>query len=146
MNAIRIRPVSTADAHSIWKLVCTLEEQAFDYHLLERLLAQNLQQPGYIYLLATDDNGGIYGYISCHGQVLLHHMGMVYEIQELVVLPGARGLGVGKKLVDALEKILQDRDCLSLEVTSSTRRTDAHRFYTSCGFTASHVKFTKQVK
>jgi len=146
MNTIRIRPVTTTDAHSIWTLVCALEEQIFDYQLLERLLAQNLQQPDYIYLLAEDAQGETYGYISCHGQILLHHMGMVYEIQELVVTSEARGRGIGKQLVDALEEILQTRACTSLEVTSSTRRMDAHRFYDACGFIASHVKFTRQVK
>jgi PhnO protein len=145
MNTIRIMPVTMADARSIWSLVCLLEEQTFDYDLLEQLLAQNLQQPNNIYLLAADEAGRPYGYISCHGQLLLHHMGMVYEIQELVVIPEARGLGIGRQLIEALEERLSARTCISLEVTSGKRRTDAHRFYLSCGFKASHEKFTKQV-
>jgi len=146
MSNIRIRPVTVSDARTVWALLCLLEEQEFDYNLCEQLLTQNLQQLNNIYLLAVDEQDNALGYISCHGQILLHHMGMVYEIQELVVAPEARGLGIGKQLIAALEEILSTRECTSLEVTSSKKRTDAHRFYRSYGFAESHFKFTRQVK
>jgi PhnO protein len=42
------------------------------------------------------------GFISCHTQYLLHHCGIVAEIQELFVGKPSRKMVIGKALVNSL--------------------------------------------
>lgn len=58
----------------------------------------NLRAPNMRYHLALLD-GEVVGMIGLHLQFHLHHVNWIGEIQELVVMPQARGLNVGSKLL-----------------------------------------------
>lgn len=141
---MQIRLANITDLPSIYAFICDLEEQTFDFDLFQRYYRQNISEGNNIYLVAADSNDIPIGYISCHGQLLLHHLGMVYEIQEMFVDPVHRGQGIGSRLLEALETRLRERECRSLEVTTNAKRTATQEFYSSCGFNKSHVKFTKE--
>ncbi|HVK47870.1 MAG TPA: GNAT family N-acetyltransferase [Pseudobacter sp.] len=141
---MEIRLANSEDLPSIFAFICDLEEQTFDFELFQQYYRQNISEKNSIYLVAVDSNQIPIGYISCHGQLLLHHLGMVYEIQEMFVDPLHRGHGIGHQLIGALETRLRDRECRSLEVTTNAKRAATQEFYAACGFTKSHVKFTKE--
>jgi PhnO protein len=141
---MEIRLATSEDLPSIFAFICDLEEQTFDFDLFQQYYRQNISEKNNIYLVAVDGNQLPIGYISCHGQLLLHHLGMVYEIQEMFVDPLHRGQGIGHQLIEALETRLRDRECRSLEVTTNAKRAATQEFYAACGFTKSHVKFTKE--
>lgn len=141
---MQIRLATSEDLPSIFAFICDLEEQTFDFDLFQQYYRQNISEKNNIYLVAVDGNQLPIGYISCHGQLLLHHLGMVYEIQEMFVDPLHRGQGIGHQLIEALETRLRDRECRSLEVTTNAKRAATQEFYAACGFTKSHVKFTKE--
>ncbi|MGQ4486369.1 N-acetyltransferase family protein [Streptomyces sp. SAS_281] len=52
-----------------------------------------------------------------------------------------RGSGLGRRLMELAVERARSRGCALVQLTSARRRTDAHRFYTSLGFTASHEGF-----
>lgn len=142
---VSIRPAIARDVTTIYTFICDLEEQTFDFELFENHYLQNIAEQRNIYLVAEDTvTPRLTGFISCHGQLLLHHLGMVYEIQEFFVDPDYRGQGIGQQLIRVLELHLRDRECVSLEVTSNTKRVATHEFYSRSGFTKSHLKFTKE--
>jgi PhnO protein len=85
---------------------------------------------------------GIKGFVSCKGQRLLHHQGMVFEIQEMIVSSSHQGKGYGRLLFQKIQGEVMLRGAMSLEVTSNKRRKEAHAFYASMGFRNSHEKFT----
>lgn len=142
MDGLLVRNVVLEDFDSIYRFVCELEDQIFDKQEMRACFDACIEAANHIYLLAEQDSQPI-GYISCHGQILMHHCGWVYEIQELYVSPGYRGKGVGAKLVAGVESILKDKDCKSLEVTSNIRRAEAHRFYEGTGYKRTSYKFVK---
>lgn len=139
-----IRQAVDTDVAAIHKFVCELEEQSFDFDLFEVIYKNNIQRPDNIYLVATVNNLAV-GYISCHGQMLLHHLGKVYEIQELFVKEEHRGKRIGETLIRALKERLAPEKYASLEVTTNKHRTDTIRFYERCGFDLTHVKFTSPI-
>jgi PhnO protein len=141
---VSIRPAIPEDVESIYNFICNLEEVSFDFELFNQYYCQNLSVTNNIYLVAEDATGNIIGYISAHGQLLLHHLGMVYEIQEMFVSSGFRGKGIGHQLIDALETNLRNRECRSLEVTTNAKRAATQEFYANCGFNKTHVKFTRE--
>src|SRR4051812_16393111 len=98
---IRVRHAGANDVEEVYRFVCDLEETIFDPQAFHQYFLYNIEDPKNIYLVAVDEEEVI-GYLSCHGQLLLHHMNWVYEIQELFVDKPYRGNGVGKMLVRAI--------------------------------------------
>ena len=69
-----VRPAKISDSKWIYSFVCDLEETLFEFSNFKDIYARNIANPENIYLVAQGD-GLISGYISCHGQSLLHHGG-----------------------------------------------------------------------
>jgi (aminoalkyl)phosphonate N-acetyltransferase len=145
MASTLIRPATKADAKIIFDFICELEEADFLFADFEPLYTSNITHPDFIYLVATDVHGLVTGYISCHGQILLHHCAKVFEIQELFVKDTYRGNGVGRQLIKSLEEILKHKNCGSFEVTANIKRVETHEFYKRAGFNHTHFKFTKSI-
>lgn len=142
MSQMQIRNATLADTSAVYRFVCELEDKIFDKEMFERYYTENIGNKGYFYLVATANDIPV-GYLSCHGQLLLHHMNYVYEIQELFVDGAHRGKGIGKQLITHLERLLADKEYDLLEVASNLTRAEAHGFYLSAGFGKTHYKFTK---
>lgn len=142
-SPIIIRPAEAQDAAIIHSFVTELEEMDFDRELFNQHYQHNIADKGNIYLVAMDPNEAVIGYLSCHGQILLHHGGKVFEIQEMFVRADYRGQGIGEKLVRALEDKLADHSYQSLEVTTNNKRMATREFYKKNGFIETHIKFTK---
>ncbi len=140
-----VRRAVAGDAESARCLVRDLVETDINSELFRQYYEANLSSERNIYLVVTHGDD-VVGFLSCHGQILLHHMGMVYEIQEMVVHSSHRSKGIGRMLLDALDSELAQTPYELIEVTSSTRRTATHRFYTANGFGQTHHKFTKYNK
>ena len=131
-----------SDAVAVKALLEELEGRAFDQDIFTRIYAEYLAAPLTLLYVATGSKTEIVGFISCKGQSLLHHEGLVFEIQELIVTSAHQGRGIGKKLIESLKPELSRLGAKSLEVTSNKRRKEAHAFYQSVGFLNSHEKFT----
>ena len=80
---------------------------------------------------------------SVHLQFHLHHVNWIGEIQELVVMPQARGLNVGSKLLAWAEEEARQAGAEMTELSTNVKRHDAHRFYLREGYEQSHFRFTK---
>ena len=95
----------------------------------------------------AEEEGKVIGFLSCHGQPLLHHLSIVYEIQELVVENEYKGQQIGTKLIDFLERLLLENttEMVLLEVTANKKREQSHNFYKKNGFAETHFKFTKTI-
>jgi PhnO protein len=137
-----IRQAVASDAATIRCLLEELENRAFDQAVFDLIYAEYLEAPLTLMQVAIHGEDEMVGFISCKGQSLLHHEGLVFEIQELIVTAAYQGKGIGRKLVAALKPDLARLGAMSLEVTSNKRRKEAHAFYQSVGFLNSHEKFT----
>jgi PhnO protein len=143
-NNITILTADVKDALVVHQLINALEETNTNFKAFEDIYLHNLQKTTVIYFVAKV-NDTVVGFISAHGQLLLHHLGYVYEIQELYVLDDYRGFGIGKALVSKIERVVKDKHAVSLEVTTQKKRTKAHEFYNKNEFIGTHFKFTKQL-
>lgn len=141
MEAVTVRLADKADFKIIYDFINLLEDDHFEEGRQRYLFEENLANPDILYLLTFEENEAV-GFLSCHIQNLLHHSGKVGEIQEMFVAEKARRLGVGKKLLDELKAIAAAQNLIQLEVTSSLKRSDAHRFYERENFNFTHKKFT----
>jgi len=55
-------------------------------------------------------------------------------VENIIVLPSARGRGAGRALMDAVEHAARAAHCTKLMLLSSSSRTEAHAFFSRLGF------------
>ena len=96
MPACELRPATQYDTDAVYALICELKQAEFDHHAFRVGFNANLRDPNMRYHLALLD-GEVVGMIGLHLQFHLHHVNWIGEIQELVVMPQARGLNVGSR-------------------------------------------------
>lgn len=63
------------------------------------------------------------------------------QIESVRVARDARGLGLGRQMIDWAIATCRSRGCTLVQLTSDSARPEAHRFYTDLGFSSSHVGF-----
>lgn len=100
-----------------------------------------MQNPNYVYYVAEIENE-IIGFISFHAQKLLHHCGVVGEIQELYVTQNFRNQQIGRFLVNKVKDYATTHNLKSIEVASNKTRTENVCIYKYLAFKLSHNKFT----
>lgn len=137
-----IRKVSETDENAIRNLLDELENRISDPIVFKHIFQHYLIRENALFFVAENDQKELIGFITCLGQLILHHEGMVYEIQELIVTSRYQGRGIGQLLINQIREELESRVIKSIEVTSNKRRTKAHEFYKAVGFKNSHEKFT----
>jgi len=137
-----IRPAIQSDERSVYDLITSLMGFPLDREAFHEVFARNLHSESVLYYVAESD-GAIVGFGSLHIELLLHHVGLAGEIQELVVHETVRSKGIGAELVSRLEEEAEKRGCVSIEVTTRKGWVDAQRFYERVGFKQTHVNFTK---
>ena len=67
-------------------------------------------------------------------------------IESVRVEKNYRGKGIGKTFMGFAIDRAKEKDCLFIQLTTNSDRTDAHRFYENLGFTASHVGMKLRLK
>ena len=100
---IHIRKVENHDLSFAYKSICELENEELDFKIFEEIFNENISNPNNLYLLAENENEAL-GFVTFHTQNLLHHCGLVGEIQEFFIDKNHRGQGIGRQLI---EKIMQ---------------------------------------
>lgn len=96
-------------------------------------------------VLVVEHDQKVAGFAVVHRMLTLHRAQPVAYLSALVVASDARGLGLGRALVDAVSQIGAAWGCGTLELTSNDRRLHAHQFYTSLGFTSESRKFRRVI-
>ena len=138
---MNIRNAKSDDLDTIFNFICELENEVFDFQIFKDIFEENLQNLNYVYYVAESDFQ-IVGFISFHTQKLLHHCGIVGEIQELYVVPNFRNQQIGRFLVNKVRDYAKTHKLKSIEVTSNKLRTENVYIYEHLGFKLSHNKLT----
>ena len=98
--------------------------------LLQRLIAS--AELGQIFVAASDAE--LCGDLALVNVFSLEHGGLMAEIDEFFVLPGARGQGAGGQLLEAAELALRQRGCLRVQLQLGVANAAARSFYARRGY------------
>jgi GNAT superfamily N-acetyltransferase len=91
-------------------------------------------------LIVADEDGGVVGTCQLTFTPSLSRGGAErMTIEAVRVSRELRGRGVGRAMMRWALDRARERGCGVAQLTTDRRRADAHRFYESLGFTASHV-------
>lgn len=96
------------------------------------------------YILVAELGGHVVGMLQLftfrHFQ---HRGGRCAEIESMHVAEERRGRGIGARLIGHAVTRARELGCYRIQLTSNEARADAHRFYESHGFVASHRGFKR---
>lgn len=136
-----IRRIEKYDYEFIYNSICDLEDEILETTIFEEIFKENVDNPNYLYLIAENKNEKV-GFITFHTQNLLHHCGLVGEIQEFYIIPSFRNKGVGRRLIDEIINFADQNKLKSIEVTTNRKRIENIAIYENLGFGLTHNKFT----
>ncbi len=107
----------------------------------ERYLAafDRIDSDPYDELIVAERDGKVVGTMQLSYLAGLSRLGAERcQIEAVRVAASTRGQGLGRKMVQWGIDRARARGCAMVQLTSDKSRADAHRFYDSLGFTASH--------
>jgi PhnO protein len=138
---VKIRKAENQNLDFVYQTICELENEILDFEVFQTIFNENISNPKNLYLIAENETEGL-GFISFHTQNLLHHCGLVGEIQEFFIHQKYRGQGVGRLLINEILNYAEQHNLKSIEVTTNKKRVENVAIYENLGFTLSHNKFT----
>lgn len=68
------------------------------------------------------------------------------QVETVRVAGDSRGQGIGQEMFADVERRARAAGCHLIQLTMNASRQDAHRFYESLGFAASHTGFKKDLR
>lgn len=142
-DLIRIRPATAADAEEIGRLLGELGYPTAAVDVPARLVA--LEREGGAALVAVDEAGRVVGVATAIRYATLHRAGQGAYITAFVVDERVRGRGVGRTLLEAVERWARSAGCSRLTVTSHEDRAGAHAFYERSGLPYSGRRFSRSL-
>lgn len=143
---MRIRVLNGGDLEQLSRLYEQFWGEVSSIDLMQRTFTRIQASPDYHILVAEvegDIAGSIYGVI-CHE--LYGSCKPFLVIENFIVDRSARHQGIGKKLLEEMEKFAQERECSQIIFITESDRTDTIRFYKSAGYNPNtHTGFKKSI-
>jgi predicted N-acetyltransferase YhbS len=138
----KLREAKPSDAPRIVELITELGHEIDEKHVRKNLKV--LGKTNELPIVATLDKKVI-GLIGIHRMTTIHRPAPVGRIPVLIVTKDAQELGIGRMLVEEVERRLKKEGCQIVEVTSNDRRGAAHAFYRHMGYERTSIRFFKKL-
>jgi GNAT superfamily N-acetyltransferase len=106
---------------------------------------QQVVDPRCHHTVAETSDGDIVGFCSMHFRARLNHPTDEAWIPDLFVRQEARGIGVGRKLMEEQERRARGHGCHQLALESGYQRAEAHMLYRNLKLRDSGKVFYKQL-
>jgi ribosomal protein S18 acetylase RimI-like enzyme len=137
-SQLRVREAKTEDAETIHALAGELARVVGDsspaLEAVRARLSELLEEPRARVLVAEDEDGSVVGMASLWIKPDLAHGDTVVEVPTLVVAEGSRRGGVGKLLMEEIQKLAAENDANLIELVATPGNVPARDFYKSLGF------------
>lgn len=138
-----LRQARAADAEALVHLLAQLGYPGTGEFIERRL--RELEDHADALVHVAEADGVVVGVISIHFVPQLALARDFCRIAYLCVADRARGLGIGAQLEAWAQEQARLRNCDRIELHSSARRVDAHRFYGRLGYAESPKYLVKDV-
>ena len=136
-SGTRVREATAEDAEAIHalagELAATVGDSPPRFEDVRARLVELLEEPRARTLVAEDD-GVVVGVASLWIKPDLAHGDTVVEVPTLVVAEGSRGEGVGKLLMEEVQKLGAENAADLIELVAATQNVAAREFYRTLGF------------
>jgi GNAT superfamily N-acetyltransferase len=145
---LMIREAGEADLPRVLPLFAGLgldNGRVLDADAARRLFERMRSYPDYRLYLAVLE-GEVLGAFALLVMDNLGHLGAPSGVvEDVVVLEGWRGRGIGREMMRFAMNRCREKHCYKMVLSSNRRRVDAHRFYRSLGFREHGLSFEVDV-
>jgi ribosomal protein S18 acetylase RimI-like enzyme len=115
-------------------------------HGYASFLATQLAEPEVVILVAESQDGVLgYAYAGLEGADYMALRGPAGVLHDLVVDPGHRGQGIGRRLLDAMIEALAARGAPRVVLSTAERNEDAQRLFERAGFRRTMIEMTREL-
>lgn len=109
-------------------------------------LASQLERPEGLVLVAEAEGAVVgYAYAGLEGTDYMLLRGPAGVIYDLLVEPGRRGQGIGRRLLDATLEALRARGARQVVLSTAEQNEDARRLFARAGFRRTMVEMTREL-
>jgi len=129
--AITIRPATTADAGRLAALLTDEGYPAGESDLAARI--ERFSTPD-SHVLAAEASGEVIGFVAFHLIPRFETDERFARVVALVVDPGVRARGIGRRLMAEAERVAREDGAAFLEVTSGHHRPEARKLFEALGY------------
>ena len=140
---MEVREATLADAPALAPLLGELGYPVAAAELVPRMRRMLARDDEKI-LIAERDRSAL-GVLALHVFPALAYDADLALIMALVVTEEARGLGVGRRLIDRASALARSLGARRLMVTTHVRRADAHAFYERLGFELTGRRYVRPI-
>ena len=141
MSSVQIRKAIVEDAVPIASLMAELGYSLDETDTASRI---NLYTDSDDIVLVAEDDGVVVAFLSFHVIPLFHTSSNLGRITAMCVSSQRQRAGIGRRLLETLDKLAIERGCSCVEVTSGDHRAeDAHIFYQACSYQIDCRRFQK---
>ncbi len=111
-----------------------------------RFLASRLARQDAIVLVAEQE-GSVVGYVyaGIEGNDWMNLRGPAGVIHDIIVDPGRRGAGIGRRLLDAAVDALAARGAPMVVLSTATPNETAQRLFAAAGFRSTMIEMTRNL-
>ena len=152
-----IRPAQPADRESLGRLGALLVRAHHDFDPARFIPAGPGTERGYgaflesqteatgVVVLVAELGGEVAGYAygAIEGFDYMSLRGPAGVLHDIVVAPARRGLGIGRRLLDAVVAALEDRGVRQVVLSTADRNEAAQRLFARAGFRRTMVEMTR---
>lgn len=141
MSEVKVRDAVAADADGLARLCAQLGYPSPPAAFPERLA--RMTRDDLVRVFVATDGGRIAGLATAHIRHTVNHDHPLAQLTLLVVDETVRGTGVGRALVERVERFARDGGCARIVVTTHLDRAGAHAFYERLEYTHTGRRYAK---
>jgi GNAT superfamily N-acetyltransferase len=104
---------------------------------------EQIVDPNAHHMVAEADDGELVAFCSLHFRMRLNWPSPEAWVPDLIVTEAARRRGIGRAILDEVQRRARDRGCHSITLESGYRRAEAHHMYRQFGMRDSGKQFYK---
>ncbi len=98
------------------------------------------------FVFVAEIEGKVVAFAHLHIAKMIHEPGELGRIMAIVVSKDYSRVGIGRKLMSFLEDKARGSGCIKMELTSSSHRKGAHKFYKNLGYFEKPKRFLKKLE
>lgn len=144
MNPLRTRLATLADLDAVAPLFDAYRqfyEQTPDLALARAFIGERLRQQQSVILMAENEAGTALGFCQLYPSFCSVEARPIYSLYDLYVIPAARGLGAGRQLLLAAERLAAEHGKSRMDLTTAKTNVRAQSIYASLGWVRDEVFF-----
>lgn len=95
------------------------------------------------YVLVAEDGSRLAGFITASIRSIVRYAQPIMQVDELYVDPDFREHGLGRKLIQEIENLGAENNCLGIYIESAYKHAGGHKFYQKNGYEKRGYYFLK---